>query len=387
MASPFAAPRISPRLSGPRPDDHEETALHKTPDDTPPPGLAAKPPAAHGRRPRRGSGRVTLSDVARVAGVSAQTISRVINSPKLVPPTTVALVREAIAQVGYVPNLLAGGLASGRSRLVAALVPAIGGPVFLETIEALSQTLGRQGYQLMLGESGFDDADEADVLQNLISRRPDGIVLTRIVQSATARARLAASGVPVVETWDLTEDPVDMLIGFSHAGVGSAVADYFLQQGFRRPALLTGDDPRATRRGDAFARQLRRHGLLADGAALPTARVPAPAPMGSGRRGLNELLAAAPRIDAVFCSTDMLALGVLIEARERGLRVPQDLAVVGFGDLAFAADCAPGLTTVRVDGTRIGETAADWVMARAERRGMETRPLDIGFALVRRASA
>jgi len=346
-----------------------------------------QPPATLGRRPRRGSGRVTLMDVAKVARVSAQTVSRVINSPDTVPAATVELVRSAIAQVGYVPNLLAGGLASGRSRLVAALVPAIGGPVFLQTIEALSQTLGRHGYQLMLGESGFDDADEAEVLQNLLSRRPDGIVLTRIVQSAAARAHLAASRVPVIETWDQTDDPVDMLIGFSHADAGSAVADYFCQRGFSHPALLTGDDPRAIRRGAAFETRLREHGLLAAGQGLPTVQVPAPAPLGSGRRGLADLLKAYPATDAVFCSTDMLALGVLIEAGERGLAVPRQLAVVGFGDLAFAADTAPGLTTVRIDGAGIGRLAAEWVIARVERRQIGPQSRDIGFELVRRGSA
>ncbi|QHJ00024.1 substrate-binding domain-containing protein [Xylophilus rhododendri] len=344
-------------------------------------------PPAPARRPRRGSGRATLADVARVACVSAQTVSRVVNAPASVPPATVALVRQAIAQVGYVPNLLAGGLASGRSRLVAALVPAIAGPVFQQTIEALSQTLAGQGYQLMLGESGFAEPDEAAVLLNLIGRRPDGIVLTRIVESPAARALLAGSGLPVVETWDLSEDPVDMLIGFSHAAIGAAVADYFFEQGFRRPALLTGDDPRAGRRAEAFAARLRTHGLLGAQAALPTVQVHAPAPLGAGRRALGELLARHPGTDAVFCSTDMIALGVLIEARERGLRVPQDLAVMGFGDLAFAADTAPALTTVRVDGAAIGRTAAQWVMARAERREAEKHRLDIGFEIVRRHSA
>ena len=346
------------------------------------PSLSPKP-----RRARRGSGRATLVDVALAAKVSTQTVSRVINAPTQVPASTVAVVREAIDKVGYVPNLLAGGLASGRSRLVAALVPAISGPVFSQTIEALSQTLGRRGYQLMLGESGYEEPDEDTVLQNLISRRPDGIILTRIVQSEPARTRLAASGVPVVETWDLTDRPVDMLIGFSHEGVGVAVADFFADRGFRQVGLLTGDDPRALRRGLAFAERLRWHGLLSPGADLPTVRFSAPAPLGAGRRALRELLAAFPGTDAVFCSTDMVALGALIEAREMGLRVPADLAFVGFGDLAFSADTAPGLTTVRIDGAGMGVQAAEWIMRRAEGGAVLCSRVDVGFEIVLRLSA
>lgn len=338
-------------------------------------------------RTRRGSGRVTLLDVARQAGVSAQTVSRVLNMPEQVPPTTVARIREAISAVGYVPNLLAGGLASGRSRLVAALVPTIVGPVFLETIEALTRTLGARGYQLMLGESGYDDSDEAELLQNLISRRPDGIILTRIVQSPEARERLVAARIPVVETWDLTADPVDMLIGFSHADAGAAVADFFAARGSRRPALLTGDDPRAARRRDGYAARLARHGLLRSAAQLPSVQVRAPAPLGAGRTSFARLIEQSPKIDAIFCSTDYIAFGAIIEARERGIRVPEDVAIVGFGDLSIARDTAPALTTVRIDGTEIGRCAAEWVMQRAERRTTLRPQRDIGFSLIRRASA
>jgi LacI family gluconate utilization system Gnt-I transcriptional repressor len=355
-----------------------------TPPTPPMPVTVAYPPP---RRARRGSGKATLVDVAALARMSTQTVSRVINCPAQVPPATLALVRAAIEKVGYVPNLLAGGLASGRSRLVAALVPAIGGPVFLQTIEALAQTLGQRGYQLMLGESGYEQPDEAEVLQNIISRRPDGIVLTRLVLSEAARSRLAASGLPVVETWDLTDRPVDMLIGFSHEGVGVAVADFFAQRGFRSAGLLCGNDPRALRRGDAFAARLRQLGVLAENAPLPTVMFPAPAPLGAGRRALGDLLAAHPATDAVFCSTDMVALGALVEAGERGLRVPQDLAVMGFGDLAFAADTAPALTTVRIDGATIGQRAAQWIMHRAEGMAVPEQRLDLGFEIIRRGSA
>ncbi|WP_370642970.1 LacI family DNA-binding transcriptional regulator [Bordetella sp. LUAb4] len=325
--------------------------------------------------------------MARVAGVSAQTVSRVLNSPATVPEATVSHVRAAIEQVGYVPNRLAGGLASGRSRLVAALVPAIASPVFLETLEALTQTLAAHGYQLMLGESGYDDADEIELLENLISRGPDGIVLTRVLASEPARQRLARCGIPVVESWDLTATPVDMLIGFSHEAVGARVAQAMRDRGVRRPALITGNDPRAQRRRQGYAEELVRLGRLPSTSLLPAAVVDAPAPMGSGRRALADLLRQHPDIDGVFCSTDLLALGALIEARERGIAVPEQLAVVGFGDHPIAADTSPSLTTVRIDGRRIGTQAAEWIVQRAAGQRVDDRVQDIGFELITRASA
>ncbi len=340
------------------------------------------------RRPRRSTGRVTQADVARLANVSTQTVSRVLNSPETVPPATLVRVRQAIQDAGYVPDRLAGALASGRSRLVAALVPAIGGPVFLETLEALSQTLGTRGYQLMLGESGYDDDDEEQLIENLISRRPDGIVLTRIVQSPAARHRLKQSGIPVVETWDLTDDPVDMLIGFSHQAIGTEIADFVAGTKARFPALLTGDDPRAGLRQRAFAERLASLGLLdGDPSRLPMEMATAPITLGDARAAASRLFDKHPEVDAVFCSTDVAAWGVMTEASKRGRRIPEDIAVIGFGDLSFAKDLVPPLTTVQINGFAIGEQAANWIMARAEGKEIENRRVDIGFKLVQRGSA
>lgn len=340
-------------------------------------------------RTRRTSGRVTLADVAQLAGVSSQTVSRVLNTPQTVLPETRDQVQAAIDQLGYAtarPG--AAAQAQQRSKLVAVLVPTLSGAVFTETLEALHRTLGRNGYQMMLGESGYEDADEEALIENIIRRRPDGIVLTRVVTSPTARERLRASGIAVVETWDTTADPIDMLIGFSHIEVGKTVARHLQALGRRHPGMIIGDDPRASRRGQAFCAALDSLHVLRPGfAQVPTVQVPAPASLGAGRQGLGQLLAQCPALDAVFCSTDMVALGVLIECQQRGIRVPQDLAVVGFGDLAVAPHTAPALTTVRVDGTQIGQRAAHLVMARAEGSPALDPVIDIGFSLVRRDSA
>src|SRR5215469_6775502 len=133
------------------------------------------------RRSRRTSGAVTLHDVARLAGVAPITASRAVNTPSQVSKEVLEKVRDAIARTGYVPNRLAGGLASARSRLVAAVVPTISGPVFQNTVQALTQTLADSGYQLMLGQSGYENNREDALLDAIIGRRPDGIVLTGIM--------------------------------------------------------------------------------------------------------------------------------------------------------------------------------------------------------------
>ena len=227
-------------------------------------------------------------------------------------------VGDAVARTGYVPNLLAGGLASTRSRLVAAVVPTISGPVFLETVQSLTQALAERGYQLMLGQTGYAGSREDALLEAIIGRRPDGIILTGIMHSAEGRRRLLASGIPVVETWDLTPTPIDMLVGFSHVEVGRAVAEFLHAKGRRRFAVVAGDDERARRRVDAFRVAARALGCT-------TFRPPSCLPRRRsrmGRESLAALIGVSPEIDAVFCSSDLLALGVLTEARIMGLRVP-----------------------------------------------------------------
>lgn len=339
------------------------------------------------RAPRRGSGRVTIADVARVAGMSMHTVSRVLNAPENVPERTVKLIHEAIAQTGYVQDLVAGGLASGRSRLVAVTVPTLGSPVFLEALQTLSLHLSRHGYQMMLTESGYDPEQEVAALQAILGRRPDGVVMMRTVLTPTGRTQLRAARIPVVEAWDWTDDPVDMLIGFSHEAAGGCVAQFLAETGRRRPVAVIGDDPRAGRRLQGFTAAARELRLIAPDSDTPHVLIPAPATMGAGRSGLAELLARVPDADAVVCSTDMIAMGVLLEAAALGRQVPGDLAVVGFGDQAYAAATTPPLTTVRIDGSQIGGQAARAIIDRLDGLANEGMRVDVGFTLMRRQSA
>jgi len=321
---------------------------------------------------------VTLHDVAREAGVSLITASRALSNPGMVSEKTIARVRRAVETTGYIPNLLAGGLKSRKSLMVAALVPNIAVAQFLPTVKALTDALDAAGYQLILGQTGYDHAREEALLGTMISRRPDGIVVTGLIHSQTARDQLRRAGIPVVETWDLSDRPVDMAVGFSHVKVGSAIAGFFLAKGWRRLAIATGDDQRAA---------VRREGFLSTvGHAVPTAMVPAPSSLAFGRRALGDLLAQDPEIEAIYCSSDQLAQGVMVEARARGLRIPEDLAICGFGDADFAAHMDPPLTTVHVDGAYIGKLAARLLLDRCRGEPVAQPVIDVGFRIIERGT-
>lgn len=335
------------------------------------------------KRARRSSGAMTLSDVAKLAGVAPITASRAINTPDQVSPQVLQKVQDAVLRTGYVPNRMAGGLASSRSRLIAAVVPSTVMSVFMETVESLNNTLFDAGYQLMLGQSGYSPAREEVLLESIIGRRPDGIFLAGILQSGKGRTRLLASGIPIVESWDLTPTPIDMLIGFSHSEIGREVAQYFMNKSRQRFALVRAEDERAGRRATAFINEVAQRGL----GEVFVVNVGASRSIQSGREAMLRILHEAPEVDAIFCSSDLLALGVMTEARVQGIAVPERIAIMGFGDIPFVADMVPALSTVRINGGDIGRQAARFLMDRAEGRAVEQRIVDVGFSIVVRDSA
>ncbi|WP_233862975.1 LacI family DNA-binding transcriptional regulator [Paraburkholderia adhaesiva] len=336
----------------------------------------------NGRRARGGMRDTRITDVAALAQVSPITVSRALNSPEVVAPETLQRVQQAVQQLGYVPNRLAGSLSSSKSRLIAAIVPTVAHSLFSTSIQTFSDAMSRAGYQVLLGLAGYSEDDELRVLDAALSRRPEGVLLVGVARTAPLRARLLSLQLPTVETWDTTDLPVDMLVGFSHYDVGVAVAKHFIERGKRRPAIVSANDARARARHDGFVQAMVQHGVpnVADVSVAP------PSSVDLGRQKLAEILDAGSDIDCVFCGSDLLALGVLSEARERGIKVPEDLSVCGFGDLEFAAEMRPALTSVRVDGERIGSTAADCLIARL--RGVSAQSnVDVGFTIVARDTA
>ena len=332
------------------------------------------------RRSRRGSGAITLRDVAKLAGVAPITASRAVNTPGQVSPEVLKKVLDAVQRTGYVPNRMAGGLASSRSRLIAAIVPSTVMSVFMETIESLNGTLFDAGYQLMLGQSGYSPAREDLLLEAVIGRRPDGVFLTGIQHSGKGRTRLLASGIPVVETWDLTPTPIDMLIGFSHPDIGHEVARFLIGKGRQHFAMIRADDERAGRRAMAFAETVKQAGCRD----VCNVSVGNSRSLKSGREAMVRVLAEAPDVDAIFCSSDLLALGAMTEARDRGIPIPERVAIMGFGDVPFLADMVPALSTVRINGANIGQQAARFLIERAEGRPVSPRIVDVGFSIVER---
>src|SRR5882724_7463241 len=195
----------------------------------------------------------TLSAVARLAGVSSITVSRVVRLPEMVAPETRGRVEAAMRELGYVPNQLAGALASGaRTRSVGVLVPTIANSIFADTVQGLSDELEPLGYAVILAQSRYDAAREDHMLAALLSRRPEAIIMVGSPATDDGARLLRRAGIPVAETWDLPAAPIDAVAGFDNYQAGVAVARHLVAQGRRELAFIGGDDPRATRRWNGF---------------------------------------------------------------------------------------------------------------------------------------
>ncbi|HVY80441.1 MAG TPA: LacI family DNA-binding transcriptional regulator [Steroidobacteraceae bacterium] len=324
-----------------------------------------------------------IEDVAERAGVSASTVSRFYNNPAVVAPSTAKRIREAIAATGYVPDLLAGGLASRRSRLVAVLVPEISHSIFNDTIEAMANQLSLDGYIVMLGLTGADNSGMKRLIEAALARRAEAVILSGIVSDNPTRELLRSRSATVIETWGLPEKPIDVAVGFSHAAIGEGLARFLAGRGYRRPHLIVGDGERARMRRDSFVRTWRTLGR-----GKPTEmKIAIPTHFGHARLVWRHLVELDPQPDVAVCGSDLLAQGLIIEAQAAGKRIPEDLAVVGFGHHSLAGEMRPTITSVDVDGARIGREAVAVLKRRAAGETINERVIDVGFRIIARESA
>ena len=339
---------------------------------------------ANGRQRR---GWPTMEQVAERAGVSIMTVSRVLSAPDKVRPATRSRIEEAIRDLGYVPDRAARGLASRRSGIVAALISTLNNSVLAETVEGLTTTLRGGGSQVLLGATHYSAAEEEELLAAILERRPDGVVLTGSVHTPAARSFLRNARIPVVETWDLPDDPVDMVVGFSNKAACAALTHQLIDLGYRRIAFASGSlerDSRGAQRYQGYQEALRERGL---GEGRWIATDDALASITTGSIAVKRLMEEAADSDALLCVSDVVAFGAIMACHRLGWKVPDRLAVAGFGDFDIAHEIVPSLTTLRIPGRLIGERAAGLVMDPVAGHATEARVIDVGFEVVRRASA
>ncbi|MFO1035308.1 MAG: LacI family DNA-binding transcriptional regulator [Geminicoccaceae bacterium] len=333
------------------------------------------------------SERRRMEDVALRAGVSQMTVSRALRTPEKVAPATRARIARVVAELDYVPDLMAGALATRRSKLVAVIVSTLEDSIFAATVAGLTTVLREEGYAVLLGASGYSAEVEEQLVRAALGRRPDGIVLTSDWHTATARRLLQASGIPVVETWELPQRPIDLAAGFSNRDAGAAMVRTLHECGYRRIAFVgtaAEGDRRGRMRLEGYRAALTELGI---GPPREVALPVAGAGLTEGPQALRALRAAYPEADAAFCVVDSLAAGLILACRRNDVAVPGQLAVAGFGDFAIARPEGLDITTVQVSGRAIGGYAGELLLSRLRGEDVDRPVRDLGFSIIRRSSA
>jgi LacI family transcriptional regulator, gluconate utilization system Gnt-I transcriptional repressor len=300
----------------------------------------------------------TMADVARHAGVSSMSVSRALKNSELVSEATRERIFKAIDELGYVLDLSAGSLSSKRTGFLAAIVPSINNSNFSDTARGITDELEGTGLQLLLAYNEYSTEREEKLIEAMLRRRPEGIILTGGIHTDRARRMLENAAIPVVETWDIPAKPIDQVVGFSNADAMSLLVKTLAAKGYQRFAYIGGTTERDTRGNQ------RRAGFQSAIAALglPEGRVVSfgvpPISMEQGAQAMASVLEQWPDTQVTICVSDLSAFGALMECHRRGLKVPQDIAIAGFGNYEIAACAHPRLTSVDIECYDIGKMAA-----------------------------
>lgn len=307
---------------------------------------------------------LTLRDVSEASGVSEMTVSRVLRNRGDVSEATRRRVLDAARALGYVPNKIAGALASQRVNLVAVIIPSMSNMVFPEVMMGISEVLDDTELQPVVGLSHYRPEREEAVLYEMLSWRPSGVILAGLEHTDAARAMLRSAGIPVVEIMDTDGEPVDAMVGISHRRAGRIMGETIVAAGYRRVAFLGTKMPldhRARKRFEGFTGALARAGLeiadqefYAGGSALV-----------KGREMTETVMQRTPDLDFLYYSNDMIGAGGLLWCLEQGYDIPGALGLAGFNGVNLLRGLPKHLATMDACRQEIGRRAAQIVSNRA----------------------
>lgn len=343
----------------------------------------AKPLHRHGPGPGPAA---RLVDVARVAGVAPITVSRALREPDKVSPETRARVERAVAETGYVPDLVASSLTRGRTRLVGIIVPTLTASIYAATVEGLAETLRAHDFEALIGDSGYTIEGEEKLVAAFLGRRADGLVLSNVEHTEGTRQMLVRAGIPVVETGNLTAAPIDMVVGFSNEHAARDMLRHLVARGHRTIGFIGAPraaNPQAADRRRAYDQVIAEHGLKR----ATTLAIECPSEVAAGSAALERIVEAHPDVSAVFAASEVRAIGALLQCQRRGWPVPGRIAIAGFNDAGLGQHLVPALTTVRVPRHEIGRRSAQMILDRVEGRVLASSIVDLGYEIVVRETA
>jgi LacI family transcriptional regulator len=305
--------------------------------------------------------RVSIADVAKLAGCAPATVSRRLNNESMVSRQVVEAIDAAIEQLGYVRNDNARALRSSRSRLVGAIIPTLRHSIYAEMLAGLQQVLAEAKFALIYNTSNYDIDEEYLQARTLVERGVEAIILVGTRHRTKTFDLLKSRNVNGVVTYALQPDFDRTSIGFDNHRAAAIAAGKLYDLGHRRFGMIAGitnNNDRAQSRVDGFVDALTSRGIERGHILIREA----PYQIGDGRESMASLLDADPAITAVFCGSDVLAIGAISECKRRGIKVPQQCSVIGFDNLEIAAYTDPPLSTLNVPAYEMGREAGDYIV-------------------------
>lgn len=328
---------------------------------------------------------ITLKEVAERAGVAPITVSRALNQPDIVSAKLRRRVERAVRELGYVPNRMAGALASARTQVVPVVVPSLSNVVFIEVIQGIQEVLETDGYQLLLGNTEYDLDREETLVSALLGWAPPGAIVAGLRHNDRTREQLRGWGRPVVEIMEYAPRCIDMNVGLSHYQAGATMAHHLAGRGYRHVGFVgtrMASDYRAHQRYQGHRRILAGRGLATHHLfSYQESSTPA-----LGGHALLDALARAPELDAIFFANDDLAVGAILQAQRDGIAVPGRIAIAGFNGLSLSELVTPRLTTIISPRYEMGKMAATLLLKRIRGLPLEHSRVDVGFQLAIRES-
>jgi LacI family gluconate utilization system Gnt-I transcriptional repressor len=307
---------------------------------------------------------MTLRDVAEAAGVSEMTVSRVLRNRGDVSAQTRERVFSAARQLGYVPNKIAGALASNRVNLVGVVIPSLSNMVFPDVLAGIGDVLDGTPLQPVIGTSKYDDDLEEKVIYEMLSWRPSGLIVAGLEHSDAARAMMANAGIPVVEVMDVDGEPVAACVGISHLEAGRQMAREIAARGYRRIGYCGSSsikDHRAQKRRQGFEEGLAEAGLSLADACLYAGT----SGFGTGRGMTAEILTRTPDLDFLYYNSDINAAGGLLYCLEKGMDIPGQIGLAGFNSFEVLDGLPMRIATMDSQRHEIGRRAAELIAANA----------------------
>jgi LacI family gluconate utilization system Gnt-I transcriptional repressor len=306
----------------------------------------------------------TMKDVAKMAGVSRMTVSRALKPNTSVNQETRDKIRNAADELGYILNSNAASFASHKSGFIAVIIPSINNANFADTLTGLTDVLKTTGLQILLGHTNYSMIEEERLVEQFLQRRPEAIVVTGSSHTDRCKSLLKKSGIPTIEIWDKLKNPIDECIGFSNSAAAVMMVDHFYEQGYRKIGFIGGDKNRDTRglaRRRGFVAQLKKLGLNSD--RLVSAGSP-PVTVLEGASSIKKMLEIWPDTEAVMCVSDLSAFGAISYCVRNNIKIPEEIAIGGFGDYDISEVSNPTITTIDVSANKIGRKAGEYILHR-----------------------